>query len=189
MDYARTEGAEHDEGSVLEALGESVVFQEGRGTTNAEPLGDVGEPTWFKAVRRVRGWPRGQLTQHFHLREFYCKDGTRPKPGRWKTYRTLCKQYLEPMRREFGPASVHSGYRTPSWNARVGGEPGSYHVNDWHDVDDVAADVSFARGTASQWHQAAVKYRQRRRRGKGGVGKYRTFVHVDTRDYPANWSG
>jgi hypothetical protein len=178
---AETEGAEHDEGSVLEIIGAPGRLP--------DELGEIGEPPLFKAFRRVRGWPRGQLTAHFHLREFYCKDGTRPKPGRWRTYRTLCKQYLEPMRREFGPATVHSGYRTPSWNAQVGGERGSYHVNDWHDVDDVAADVSFARGTAAEWHTAAIKYRRRRRRGKGGVGKYRTFVHVDTRDYPANWSG
>jgi hypothetical protein len=177
---AETEGGEHDDGAVLE------VLADGR---HVEPLEDIGEPLTFKVGRRLRGWPRGQLTAHFHLREFYCKDGTRPKPGRWKTYRILCKQYLEPMRAKFGPCKVHSGYRTPSWNAQVGGEAGSYHVNDWHDVDDVAADVSFARGQADDWADYARYLRTKKRGGRGGVGEYNTFTHVDTRDFPANWRG
>jgi hypothetical protein len=177
---AETEGAEHDDGAVLTELAD------GR---HVDTLEDIGEPAWFKVARRVRGWPRGQLTAHFHLREFYCKDGTRPRPGRWKTYRILCKQYLEPMRAKFGPATVTSGYRTPSWNAQVGGERGSYHVNDWHDVDDVAADAKFRSGTAAEWADEARRLRRVKRGGRGGVGEYRTFVHVDTRDYPANWSG
>ena len=92
-----------------------------------------------------------QLTPHFNLREFYCKDGTRPKPGRWKTYQAWARQFGEPMRAKFGPCTINSGYRTPSWNARVGGERGSFHVNDWHDVDDVAVDATWAAGNPGLW--------------------------------------
>lgn len=177
----RFEGIENDEGSVLDHL-------EREGLLTQRVL-DVEEPLLAKVVNRARGRKRGQLTKNFNLLEFYCKDSSRPRPGRWRTYRSLCQQYLEPMRKKFGPCSVHSGYRTPAWNARVGGERGSFHVNDWHDVDDVAADVSFARGTAAQWAAEAQRLRQSKRGGKGGVGRYRTFTHVDTRDYRADWTG
>jgi hypothetical protein len=173
---------EHDSGSVLEALADRGDF------AHVDEI-EIDEPLWFAVYRRARRWPRGQLSRHFHLREFYCKDGTRPRPGRWRTYRYLCRVYLVPMRREFGSCTVNSGYRTPSWNAHVGGERGSFHVNDWHDVDDVAADVRFARGSAAQWAAMAIRIRQRRRNGRGGVGRYSSFVHIDSRDYQANWSG
>jgi hypothetical protein len=172
-DTSSLDRREHDDGLVLAAL-------------DALPR----RARILAAVRRPQ-IRRGQLTAHFHLREFYCKDGTRPRGGRWRTYRALCRQILEPMRDRFGPCSVHSGYRTPRHNAAVGGERGSYHVNDWHDVDDVAADVSFARGTAVEWAEYAALLRGRNRNGRGGVGRYphRGFVHIDTRDYRADWSG
>jgi hypothetical protein len=168
---------EHDDGSVLEAL------------AGLDLVDDIDESLLAGMWRQVRRRPRGQLTRHFNLREFYCKDGTRPKPGRWRTYRALCRQFLEPMRSKFGACTVNSGYRTPSWNSQVGGERGSFHVNDYHDVDDVAADVTFARGTPAQWHAEAVRLRRSKRGGRGGIGRYSTFVHVDTRDYPADWQG
>jgi hypothetical protein len=56
-------------------------------------------------------------------------------------------------------------------------------------VDDVAADAKFRSGTAAEWADEARRLRRVKRGGRGGVGEYRTFVHVDTRDYPANWSG
>lgn len=183
---------ENDEGSVLAALEALSLARKLR-----HPTVLFGEAT--VRMRRLRGktgsarkprwWRRGQLTPHFHIREFWCKDGTPPKRGRAKTYRALCRQYLEPMRAEFGPCTITSGYRTPAHNAAVGGEPGSFHVNDWHDKDDVAADSMFARGSASSWAAKAKVLRQRRRNGNGGVGTYTTFVHCDTRDYQSNWWG
>lgn len=177
----RNEGAENDEGSVLDHLEREGLL--------IKLVLDVEEPLSAKVINRVRGRKRGQLTRHFNLLEFYCKDGTRPKPGRWRTYRALCRQYLEPMRAEFGPCTVNSGYRTKTWNRKVGGEDESYHVNEFHDVNDVAADVTFERGNAAQWAAKAIVLRGKNRNGKGGVGQYRTFTHVDTRDYQSNWTG
>lgn len=183
---------ENDTGSVLEAL-------------EALPLtGRLRRPMVLLTVARVksrrrrgrtgrarrpRWWRRGQLSPHFHLREFYCKDGTRPRRGRWRTYKYWCNVIGEPMRAEFGPCTVTSGYRTPSWNTKVGGERGSFHVNDWHDVDDVAVDAQWARGTPQQWAAKIARIRANKRRGRGGIGRYRTFVHSDTRDYRADWTG
>ena len=132
---------------------------------------------------------RHRLSKHFVIEEFDCKDGTKVKKREYKGLEYLCRQYLEPMRRKYGPCSVHSGYRTKSWNARVGGEPNSFHMYPFHDGNDQAVDVSFSRGTPSQWHAYANSIRARKRRGRGGLGLYRTFVHIDIRDYAANWRG
>ena len=130
-----------------------------------------------------------QLTPHFNLREFYCKDGSRPKPGRWRTYKAWARQFGEPMRAKFGACHVNSGYRTETWNRKVGGERGSFHVNEFHAVDDVAVDATWARGNPALWAAELDRLRRARRKGNGGIGRYRTFCHSDTRDYPANWVG
>lgn len=132
---------------------------------------------------------RHRLSKHFVIEEFDCKDGTKVKSREYDGLRYLCRQYLEPMRRQFGPCTVHSGYRTKSWNAQVGGEPNSYHLYPYHDGNDQAGDVSFAQGTSEQWAAFANSIRQRKRGGRGGIGIYRTFVHLDIRDYAANWRG
>lgn len=134
---------------------------------------------------------RHRLSKHFVVEEFDCSDGTRVKRREYNGLRYLCRQYLEPMRARFGPCSVHSGYRTTNWNRRVGGEQNSFHIYPKHDGNDQAADVSFARGTPQQWHAFANSIRRRKRSGRGGLGLYvrQRFVHIDLRDYAANWRG
>jgi uncharacterized protein YcbK (DUF882 family) len=130
-----------------------------------------------------------QLTKNFHSREFNCKDGT-PVPRRdMNGLEALCRQFLEPMRKKYGRCTVHSGYRTRAHNARVGGEPNSFHIYTMHDGNDQAVDVSFARGNASDWHRTANWLRSRKRNGRGGLGRYSSFVHIDLRDYKADWRG
>jgi len=132
---------------------------------------------------------RHRLSKHFVVEEFDCKDGTKVSPREYTGLEYLCRQFLEPMRRKYGACSVHSGYRTPSHNRAVGGERNSFHIYSAHDGNDQAADVSFARGTPAQWHATANAIRAKKRRGRGGLGLYRSFVHIDIRDYPSNWRG
>lgn len=134
---------------------------------------------------------RHRLSKHFVIEEFDCKDGTKVKSREYKGLEYLCRQYLEPMRAKFGPCTVHSGYRTVSWNRHVGGEPNSFHIYPMHDGNDQASDVSFATGNATAWHSFANNIRQTKRRGRGGLGLYprQGFVHIDIRDYAANWTG
>ena len=40
----------------------------------------------------------------------------------------LCTRYLEPLRTQFGPLWVSSGYRCPKLNALIGGVPDSAHI-------------------------------------------------------------
>lgn len=134
---------------------------------------------------------RHRLSKHFVVEEFDCKDGTRVKSREYKGLEYLCRQYLEPMRARFGPCKVHSGYRTRVWNRHIGGEDNSFHIYTVHDGNDQAVDVSFARGGPASWGALANSIRRRKRRGRGGIGIYPKmgFVHIDIRDYEANWRG
>tara|TARA_Y100001951_G_scaffold42592_1_gene33749 strand:+ start:1057 stop:1515 length:459 start_codon:yes stop_codon:yes gene_type:complete len=41
----------------------------------------------------------------------------------------LCNFILQPVREEFGPIRINSGYRSPALNAKVGGSKTSQHCN------------------------------------------------------------
>lgn len=135
---------------------------------------------------------RHRLTKHFVVEEFDCNDGT-PVPNRYyKELTKLCETFLEPMRERFGACTVNSGYRTRQYNDRIGGARLSFHVyTDRKQRDGVAADVSFERGSVADWTEFAKALRANRRAGKGGIGYYPQggFIHIDTRDYKADWNG
>src|SRR4051794_40297877 len=105
---------------------------------------------------------RHRLSEHFVVEEFDCRDGTKVQEREFAGLEYLCRQFLEPLRRKFGPATVHSGLRTRSYNKLVGGAPNSYHIYFIHDGNDQAVDVSFARGTPRQWWSAANWIRNHR---------------------------
>lgn len=134
---------------------------------------------------------RHRLSTHFVVEEFDCHDGTKVSSREYAGLEYLCRQFLEPMRRKFGPCTVHSGFRTRAYNRRIGGANNSYHIYNIHDGNDQAADVSFRRGTPEQWGAYANAIRRKKRGGRGGIGIYRRsrFVHIDIRDYAASWRG
>jgi uncharacterized protein YcbK (DUF882 family) len=134
-----------------------------------------------------------KLTAHFNLREFHCRDGTEVPESHEEALRHICEYILEPLRRKFGVCHVHSGFRTDSYNARVGGARSSYHRYHIHRAVEVAVDVSFATGSPAAWKREAVKLLDSRYgRTRGGVGYYPRggFVHIDTRKAGrAYWDG
>ncbi len=86
------------------------------------------------------------------------------------------------LRERFGPTTITSGYRSPAYNAIVGGE-----LNSWHSKH-VAIDCAPRNGTPAEW---AAFLRGLRDAGQftGGIGTYtrRGFVHVDTRGVNRDW--
>jgi len=132
---------------------------------------------------------RHRLSKHFTVEEFDCHDGTKVMARDHKGLSALCRQFLEPLRAKFGRVTINSGYRTKRYNASIGGASQSYHVYTIHDGNDQAADITCARGTPREWHAFLAGIRQRKRNGRGGLGLYSTFVHVDIRDYKADWRG
>jgi uncharacterized protein YcbK (DUF882 family) len=101
----------------------------------------------------------------------------------------LCRKFLEPLRARFGPVHVNSGFRTVSYNRSVGGASNSFHIYSIHDGNDQAADITCQRGSPRLWHAFLADIRERKRGGNGGLGLYPGFVHVDIRDYRADWRG
>jgi uncharacterized protein YcbK (DUF882 family) len=101
----------------------------------------------------------------------------------------LCRTYLEPLRSKYGRVHVNSGFRTRSYNASIGGASNSFHIYTAHDGNDQAADITCAKGGPRDWHRTLNWIRNNKRNGKGGLGLYGRFVHVDIRDYKADWTG
>lgn len=132
---------------------------------------------------------RHRLSEHFVVEEFDCHDGTKVMKRDYAGLEYLCKVYLEPLRQRYGTVTILSGFRTKSWNANVGGASRSYHIYTIHDGNDQAADVKCARGTPVDWHRTLNWIRNHRRNGRGGLGLYRTFCHLDLRDTKADWRG
>lgn len=132
---------------------------------------------------------RQRLSPHFTVEEFDCRDGTKVMARDYDGLKYLCRTFLEPLRKKYGRVTVHSGYRTRSYNSKVGGASNSYHIYNIHDGNDQAADISCTKGTPREWHTTLNRIRQLSRQGKGGLGLYPTFVHVDIRDYKSDWRG
>jgi uncharacterized protein YcbK (DUF882 family) len=131
-----------------------------------------------------------RLTAHFQASEFYTHDGTPcPTTARNGMVR-LCRDYLEPMRTKFGgTAYVLSGYRHEAYNNAIHGARNSQHIYE-NTFESVAADMRFPSGTPAAWAAEAKRLRAKHG-GVGGVGLYprQGFVHIDNRNYKADWSG
>ena len=75
------------------------------------------------------------------------------------------------------PLVLNSAYRDPIHNAMIGGAPMSRHK-----VGD-AFDVALQGLNRFELAQAAVEC------GFKGIGRYQTFLHIDTRPHRARWFG
>lgn len=90
-------------------------------------------------------------------------------------------QWLEAIRSEFNdsPVVINSGYRCPTHNKNVGGAAHSRHLKaDAVDIRVVGVDP----GSVYNFADSLVG-------DKGGVGKYKTFTHIDARGTMARWVG
>lgn len=118
-----------------------------------------------------------QLTPHFKLSEFRCKDGTPVPDNTVDGLIKLCERVLEPLRSKFGVCTVNSGFRSKSHNEFVGGASRSHHRYDLR-PGFAAADVKFRNGVPREWFAEADRILG----NVGGAGRYNTFLHVDNRE-------
>lgn len=114
-----------------------------------------------------------QLSPHFKVKEFRCKDGT----DTILIDDNLIK-ILEMIREHFGkPITVNSGYRTEAYNKKCGGAPGSLHLKG------MAADIVIPGVDPLDVCRFAEA------KGVKGIGWYigSGFTHVDTRTWRYYW--
>lgn len=139
--------------------------------------GIVGPKTWAALEKYVvsESVPK---SAHFKMSEFKCKDGTAVPKEYWGNLQKLMDM-LEKLRKECGdkPVTINSGYRTQSYNKKVGGATNSLHLQA------LAADIRVSGKTPSEVYNIADKLIGSR----GGVGRYSGFTHVDCRGYKARW--
>ena len=115
----------------------------------------------------------GDMTKNFSRSEFACKCGC----GKADVNPELVKK-LEVFRALCGgkPMHINSACRCGVHNKIVGGSPNSQHLLG------KAADVRKIPGLSID---EMAKHAETA--GFTGIGKYRSFVHVDVRDTPARW--
>lgn len=125
-----------------------------------------------------------RLSRHFSLEEFISSsDSVAPGKVQIENLTRLCETALEPLRAVLGRALfISSGYRSESYNRRIGGAKGSQHCLG------IAADIQVGSSTDDDTLIRAAA-RASKIDAIGGIGIYpgRGFIHVDIR--PRSESG
>lgn len=116
-----------------------------------------------------------KLSANFKVKEFACTDGSDPI-----FIDSELVTILQKIRTHFGRAvTITSAYRTPGKNKACGGTAYSQHLYGR------AADIK-VKGVAPA---AVAAYAEKLLPGKGGIGTYSTFTHIDVRGTKARWKG
>lgn len=104
------------------------------------------------------------VAPNFKVREFACKDGTDKV---LIDYELLCLlQLIRNVKNR--PISVNSGYRTSSWNKKVGGASNSFHL--YGRAFDIQCEDSSTLATIA--NSIGIK----------GIIRYNSFIHIDSRE-------
>jgi uncharacterized protein YcbK (DUF882 family) len=114
-----------------------------------------------------------KLTQNFRVREFACTDGSDPI-----FIDTELVNVLQKIRNHFGKVTITSAYRTPTKNKAVGGTVYSQHLYGR------AADIKVSGATPKKVAAYAETILK-----NGGIGIYKSFVHIDVRETKSRWNG
>ena len=113
------------------------------------------------------------LAENFKVKEFACNDGSDTV-----LISDDLVELLQKIRDHFGVAVViNSGYRTSTYNKKVGGATNSQHVKG------TAADI-VVKGVDPLTVGQYVEYIMP---DHGGIGVYQTFTHVDVRTSRSRW--
>ena len=116
-----------------------------------------------------------KLSKNFKVSEFACKDGSDVI-----FIDSELVDVLQKIRDHFGkPLIINSGFRTASYNKKIGGATYSQHLYG------KAADIRIT-GVAPK---EVAKFAETLLVGKGGIGIYTNFTHIDVRKIKSRWNG
>ncbi len=122
-----------------------------------------------------------QLSTNFHVREFKCKDGSEV-PDQYLCNAQKVAAQLQILRDYLDePISINSAYRSPEYNAKIGGAKNSQHLlaN--------AADITVKSKTPKQLAAFIEKLIAQKKLAIKGMGVYPGFIHIDCRATKARW--
>lgn len=122
-----------------------------------------------------------QLTKNFTREEFDCRDGTKVPDNLLSNAQELADN-LQVLRDYLGePVHINSGYRTKTYNKKVGGKAASKHLKAQ------AGDLTVKSKTPKQLHTIIERLIKQNKMKQGGLGLYPGFVHYDVRGVKARW--
>lgn len=122
-----------------------------------------------------------KITKNFSLEEFKCKDGSDIPNTALLNIVELARN-LEVLRTAINkPITITSGYRSPKYNAKIGGVKDSQHLRG------TAADIRVAGMTPKEVGLVIEGLIQNGKMKQGGIGIYPTFTHYDIRGRKARW--
>lgn len=123
-----------------------------------------------------------KLTVNFSRKEFDCADGSEMPIEVQLNIAELAVQ-LEIIRAHFNaPIKINSAYRSPEHNVAIGGSKNSQHVLG------KAADIVVKGYTPDEVYDAIEFLIAEGLVKEGGLGRYNTFTHYDTRGTRARWN-
>ncbi|MEN5085696.1 D-Ala-D-Ala carboxypeptidase family metallohydrolase [Sphingobacterium faecium] len=118
--------------------------------------------------------PNFQITKNFKLHEFLTKN----KKNTFTRLNANIIAEVQDLRDIYGSGiGISSSYRSPAYNKSVNGATSSKHM-----LGD-ALDTYPIDGKIAAWKKTV-----RDNKKSGGIGYYRTFVHIDTGS-TRNWNG
>ena len=124
----------------------------------------------------------GDLTKNFSWLEFASGDGAWTPPDVAEVIERELAPALQRIRDEVGPLRITSGYRSPAHNAAVGGAQKSQHLTGRAaDLQIVGEHDTDALATVIEDLISAGEIPE------GGLGRYQSWVHYDTRGTRARW--
>jgi uncharacterized protein YcbK (DUF882 family) len=146
---------------------------------NSEPRSNETFEDWF-ARQNIRHFEADEFTSYFNEVRRGVKNSPPPREM-WKLILPTLR-IVDELRAVYGrPVVIVSSYRSPAYNAPINGSAKkSYHMRFQ------ALDITVAGKTPGE---VFAQLKQWRDQGmfKGGLGRYRTFVHIDTRGSNATW--
>ena len=107
------------------------------------------------------------------------KNNYLPPKSLWKNFWPTIALADTARKRIGKPLRISSGFRSPAYNKSVGGVKNSQHVQFR------AIDISAPRSTLRELYAELLDLR--REGHKIAIGRYATFIHIDTRGNNASW--
>ena len=157
----------------LEAWAISQGYDPTYDYSNTEP--DEPDEPAVQSPKPPEPLPPGFLSPNFRASEFACRHCGQLPPNGMDPRLISTLQRIRDYTGQ--PVTINSGYRCPTHNRNVGGATNSQHLLG------AAADFTVRGMSPSEVYAKLDPL------WDGGLGRYNTFTHIDTRPTRTRWSG